>query len=332
MTTTSTSVVDRPESGHTPPAGVRAVAAGLIVPLVLSGILAIFVALAVNARPHDVTIDVVAPPAVVEQMQAAAAGHEGVSLQSVDSRDAAIANIETRSAEGALVVSANGTEVLVASAASPALSQMVTQIAGAGTTTGAPTVTDVVAPPSSDVRASGLAAGTFPYIIAGIALGAAAVLAFAGRQRLILIVVGSAAAGLLFPAVMWWLGVIDAHYLAVAAATMLTVGASAAAVLGLGTLLGTVGVGLGAVTMMLIGNPLSGAASSPLLVPEPWSTIGQWMPPGAGASLVRLVAYFPEASIAGPVTALTIWLVAGLALWGLGAARSRTKEPAVVGA
>lgn len=322
MATASPPVVDHSEARHTPPAALRAVAAGLLVPVVLSAVLAVFVALAVNARPHDVTIDVVAPPAVVESLQQAAASRVGgVTLRPVADREAALANLETRSAEGAVVVSPDGNEVLVASAASPALSQLVTQVASAGAV-GAPTVTDVVAPPSADARASGLSAATFPYIVAGIALGAAAVLGFAGLHRLTVVTVGSVTAGLLFPMVMWWLGVIDAHFVAVAAASMLTVGASAATMAGLGSLLGNAGIGLGAVTMMLIGNPLSGAASSPLLVPEPWSAIGQWMPPGAGASLVRLVAYFPQASITGPVTALAVWLVAGLALWGLAAART----------
>lgn len=329
MTTISAPVADPHESRHKPSAGVRAVAVGLLVPVLLSAVLAVFVALAVHAGPHDVTVDIVAPPPVVDQLQQSAAAHEGITLRPVESRDAAVTNIENRSSEGALVVSPTGAEVLVASAASPALSQLVGGLAAAGTAgAGAPTVTDVVAPPSSDARASGLASATFPYMVAGLALGAAAVLAFAGRHRLTVIVVGSAASGALFPAVMWWLGVIDAHYLAVAGATMLTVGASAATMVGLGSLLGTGGLGLGAVTMMLIGNPLSGAATSPLLVPQPWATIGQSMPPGAGASLVRLVAYFPQAGVGGPVVVLTIWLVCGLALWAVAARREESRSRA----
>lgn len=329
MVTATEPVEDAAAERHGPPPMLRAAAVGVLVPLILSGVLAIFVALAINARPHDVTLQVVAPPAAVDQIRAGvSANTDGITVVSADSRDSAEAAIVDRTAEGALVMTPTGTEVLVSSAASPALSQMIQQLASGTQPNSALTVTDVVAPPSADARASGLASASFPFIVAGIALGAVAGLGFSGRARIVVVAVGALTSGIAFTTILWWLGVIDPHFLSVMGAIILGVAAAAATVVGLGALLGAAGVAIGAVTMMLIGNPLSGAASSPLLIPEPWSTIGQWMPPGASASLVRLAAYFPEASVAHPVVVLLVWLLAGCALWAVGAVRARGKVAA----
>jgi hypothetical protein len=48
----------------------------------------------------------------------------------------------------------------------------------------------------------------------------------------------------------------------------------------------------GAVIIVLIGNPLSGLTSAPELLPTPWGTAGQYLPPGASASLLRITAFF----------------------------------------
>ena len=50
----------------------------------------------------------------------------------------------------------------------------------------------------------------------------------------------------------------------------------------------------------------------PQLLPEPVGTIGQWLPPGAGATLLRSVAFFDGATATGPVLTLTWWAALGL--------------------
>jgi hypothetical protein len=47
-------------------------------------------------------------------------------------------------------------------------------------------------------------------------------------------------------------------------------------------LAGRAGAALGALLMILVGNPLSGVSSAPELLPAPAGTIGQLLPPGAG--------------------------------------------------
>jgi hypothetical protein len=53
--------------------------------------------------------------------------------------------------------------------------------------------------------------------------------------------------------------------------------------------------------------------SAPELLPAPVGTIGQWLPPGAGASLLRSTAYFGGHGAAGHLIVLLAWIAAGLA-------------------
>ncbi|MER5294775.1 ABC transporter permease, partial [Streptomyces pharetrae] len=74
----------------------------------------------------------------------------------------------------------------------------------------------------------------------------------------------------------------------------------------------------------------SGASSAPEMLPAPAGAVGQWLPPGAGVSLLRSVAYFDGAAATGPALTLTWWVVLGLGAVLLGAAlKSRT--PAAAG-
>jgi hypothetical protein len=102
-------------------------------------------------------------------------------------------------------------------------------------------------------------------------------------------------AGLATTAVLHGLGVLTGGYLAEAGVVALLALAISGAVSGLGALLGAPGLGLGALLVFLVGNPVSGLASAPELLPKPWGTIGQLLPPGAGASALRSVAYFAGA-------------------------------------
>jgi hypothetical protein len=103
--------------------------------------------------------------------------------------------------------------------------------------------------------------------------------------------------------------------------------AVSASVAGLGTLLGRPGIGLGALLMVLLGNPFSGVTSAPEMLPEPVGTLGQWLPPGAGGSLLRSVAFFDGHDVGRMVLVLTGWAVLGLALVIIGTLRERTHSP-----
>jgi hypothetical protein len=97
--------------------------------------------------------------------------------------------------------------------------------------------------------------------------------------------------------------------------TLLAIGAAAA---GLIALIGAPGLGLGIAVMIFVGNPFSGVTSAPALLPAPAGTIGQWLPPGAGANLLRSTAYFSGHGAAGSLAVLIVWIALGLAAIAVG--------------
>jgi hypothetical protein len=83
---------------------------------------------------------------------------------------------------------------------------------------------------------------------------------------------------------------------------------------GLARLLGPPGIGLAALIVFLIGNPGSGAASAPELLPGFWRAVGPLLPPGAGATALRNVAYFDGAALATPLIVLAAFAALGAVL------------------
>ena len=315
----------------------RAVAMVLGLTAGLSLILALFVSIAVNSGPNGVRLAVAGPAPAVQQITAAvtrAGGPDAFEVTVVGDEAAARAALEERTADGAIVVGPNGPTVFTASAGSPAIAQALKSAAGelSGAQTAGPAVVDVVPVPEGDAHGVGLAAGSLPMIIAGLVLGAAAALSLRGRWTVLLTVLGGAAAiGLSFAGVLAWLGVSGGNYLAEASAITLAVATSGLVVAGLARLMGAAGIGIGALLLVIVGNPLSGIATSPRLLPGPWGEFGQWLPTGAGGALVRTAAYFPEASVAFPVWVLLGWAVlgAGAVLIGQHRGRSQQGTPAI---
>ena len=123
------------------------------------------------------------------------------------------------------------------------------------------------------------------------------------------------------------IGALPGSYFALAAVAALAIFAVAsvsAAVIGA---LGFPGVGLSFAIFLMLGNPGSGAASAPELLPEPWQTGGQLLPPGAAATGLRNVAYFDGAQAWDWLTVLLVYAGIGTAaLLLLG--RRRRAEPA----
>lgn len=310
--------------------GTRSVPLPAVVALVvtlLTVLLAAFAWPAVRSAPRDVPVAIAASPEVAEQVAAALeqARPGAFELSTVTDEAAARGAILEREVYGAVVVGQQGAQVLTASAAGPPVAQTLQQVA-AGLSerlgTDVP-VEDLVQTPADDPRGAGLAAGALPLALGGIL--AAALLGrttagvgrrFAGATA-IAVVAGLALTGLL----QGWLGALDGDYWAISGVIALGLGATAFALLGLHAVLGTPGLGLGAAVVMLLGNPLSGAASAPEFLPAGWGALGQLLPPGATVSALRSVAFFDGAAAAGPLWVLTAWALGGLALAGLVALR-----------
>lgn len=114
------------------------------------------------------------------------------------------------------------------------------------------------------------------------------------------------------------LGALPHEHVATWSALSLTMLAISATCAGLITLIGPAGLGLSAVLMVFVGNPFSGSTSAPELLPKMVDDIGQWLPPGAGANLLRGTAYFSGNGSEGQIAVLALWSVLGLAAVALG--------------
>ena len=233
---------------------------------------------------------------------------------------AARKGIEDRDVYGAFVATPSGPKVLTASAASPAVAQL---LAHAASETGAATEDVVAAGP----HATALASSVLPLVIAGILIGiAGALLSSTALGRAGRVLLGSVLTGVLAAVIVQsWLEVVEGDWLANAAVLSLTVLAIGAALAGLYAVIGRAGLLIGALLMIFVGNPFSAVGSAAELLPRPVGAIGQLMPPGAGGNLLRSTGFFDGAGASTHLIVLAAWSLAGLALLAAAALRSRSR-------
>ncbi|WP_245627554.1 hypothetical protein [Actinomadura oligospora] len=297
-----------------------------------------------KVAPREVPIVVAGPGA---DRVAATLGHERPGMFDLKIRpDEASARraLTGRDAYGAIVVTPAGPRVLVASAASPMVAQQLGQMAallpapGRAADAGhaAPAVQDVVPAASDDPRGAGFGAMVLPLVMSSIAGAVLLTLVVRSvRWRFAGVLLFAIAGGL---GTAWLarygLSLLPGSYLEIAGVTGLSILACAATVAGLAAVLGRPGLGLGGLTLLLIGNPLSAATSAPEMLPRPWGEIGQYLPPGAAATLIRATAFFDGARITASLAVLASWALGGLLLLALGGLRNRgravptpTREP-----
>ena len=317
-------MTEQSRSGHPHPSPLAAL---VIVPVVVAIILTLFAWPSAKLEPRDLPVGVAGPAAAVGQLeQQLGANPDAFDVHRYGNEAEARAAIEDREVYGAFVATPEGPKVLSSSAASPAVAQLLGQAAAE---TGAPTE-DVVAAE----HGAALPSSVLPLVIAGILIGlAASLLATSASARAGLLVAGSAIIGLVAAGIVQsWLDVVEGDWIVNAGVLALTVLAIGATITGLYAWLGGAGIGVAAAVMVFIGNPFSAAASAPELLPEPAGGIGQLLPPGAGANLLRSTGFFDGAAAAVPVTVLLAWALGGLALVALAAMRGRPNAaPAAVG-
>jgi hypothetical protein len=321
------------------PRGARALwGVVVLVPLLVGVALAAFAWPAARLAPRELPVGVVAPgaPGATVEQRLARDG-DAVEVHRFADRAAAEAAIADRAVYGAIVVGPEGTTVLTASAASPLVAQLLQQTAATGAAgpsnsgRAAPVrVVDVVAADPDDPRGVALAASVLPLVLAGMAGGLLVWLAGGSwPARWTALVAASVGAGLVAAGIaQGWLGVLGGSWPVNAGVLALTVLAVGATVAGLAALAGRAGAALGALLMLLVGNPLSGVSSAPELLPAPAGAIGQLLPPGAGGTLLRGTAFFDGAGATAPLAVLAAWVLLGLALTWVAALRRPRPSPA----
>ena len=193
--------------------------------------------------------------------------------------------------------------------------------------------TAVVPLSESDSSGSGIAISAFPRVIGGILGGSFSALRVNGTWRrfvtaTLYAVIGGALTALILNV---WFGLIPGDFATLWAAFSATYLATASFIVGVSALSSPLaGLGLGAVITMFIGNPISGASMPSVFLPGAWGAIGQMMVPGASSTLLRPLAYFPEAATSGQWLVLGSWiafgLLAGVIGWALKERRPATVE------
>lgn len=175
--------------------------------------------------------------------------------------------------------------------------------------------TAVVPLSESDSSGTGLTIAAFPLVIGGILGGVLSLNLIKGTWRrfatatLYAVIAGALTALILST----WFGFIPGDFATLWAAFAATYLATASFMIGMGALLvPAAGLGLGVVVTMFIGNPISGASMPSVFLPGAWGQIGQMLVPGASSTLLRSIAYFPEAATSSQWLVLGSWMAVGL--------------------
>ncbi|ATO15094.1 hypothetical protein CO540_15685 [Micromonospora sp. WMMA2032] len=290
--------------------GLTVVVQALLVPL--------FAAPAAHLAPRDLPVAVAGPPPATAELAArlAAARPGGFAVTRLPDAAAADRALRDREVYAAFVAGPDGVALHTAPAASPTVAALLTEAAGQLSGGRPVPVTPVVPADPDDPRGAGFAAGFLPLALTGMLAGALLTLLVAGRAARFAGLIGYAvvAAGVGVAVLHGWLGLVDGDPWREAGAIGLFSLAAAGTVAGLGALLGRAGIGLGALLVFLVGNPLSAVAAAPELLPQPWGTVGQFLPVGAGGTLLRSAAFFDGAGAGRSLAVLAGYALVGLAL------------------
>jgi len=323
-----------PSANDTSPSSWWSVARAVaLLTVIVAVLLTAFAWPSVRSSVHDVPIAVAGPAGAVGQISAALEQRLPGGFEITEVADTAAAEklIRDRVVYGAIDLGSGTPQVIIASAASVAVAQTLQGIAaGLGQAQGgdpAAAVRDLAPLPADDPRGAGLAAGALPLVMGGLLAAVLLTRLVRGTTRRVTAALAFAVtAGLVVAAILqFWLGSLDGAYWANGGAVALSIAATSVSILGLESLLGVVGLGLGAVTMMLVGNPFSGTSTAPEMLPGWSGAFGRLLPPGAGGQLLRSVAFFDGRGVAHPLLVLGCWLAVGVALCLVGALVRRSK-------
>lgn len=297
----------------------RQLAVAVLLPIVVVAAVLAFAWPAARIAPRNLPVGVVgtglAGQGLIDGLRKG-----GFDLRLYADEKSAESAIGHRDIYGAVVASPTGVRIVEAGAASTSVAQVLTsvgqRVATAHRQPISVRVVDAVPTSSNDPRGVVLSSALLPLTICSIIIGAAIMFLMRMRpawQHVAAATVLSALAGLgAFLVAQGFLGVLPHEHVASWAALSLTLLAISATTAGFIAVVGHWGVGLTAILMVFVGNPFSGVTSAPQLLPDAVDHIGQWLPPGAGANLLRSTAYFGGHGAAGHVAVLLAWTLFGL--------------------
>jgi len=299
----------------------------VMVTVIVSAILTIFAWPVATATPKNIPVGITSTiPNLAQGVQTQFDQQQPGAFKFIEYQDLASVKraIAHREVYGALVLSETP-QMLIASGASPAIAQLLTNISvelGAqitalnGGSTFSFAVEDQAPLGTKDPRGAGLAAGSLPLIIAGIVVGLLGSMRLRRTSQKFL-VAGLAATLASFSIVSilnLWLGSLQGHYFLEVAVVALSIAAVSLTVMGAAALAGRVGLLLIIGLFFIVGNPIAGVSLPVEMYPTGFGAFGQYLPLGAEIHLLRSVSYFPEASTVTQWATLGGWLALGVLL------------------
>ncbi len=283
-----------------------------------------FIAPMMNSGANDLPLAVAGPDPMVSQIENQLEQQAPGSFEVIkaDDESAVRDQIMNREAIGGIVLSPAETKVLVAGAAGSPYKPMLTQMANSmqmqaqAQQVELNVVVEDVAPLSEDdPQGAGLSLLALPLAFGGMASGIALSRITKRRlsDQLLGVAVVSIIGGLVAAGILYGYGIIPGSYLQIAAAFAFGIAAISLTVQALDSALpGFAGIGIAAILMVFVANPLSGIATGPAWLPAPWGTIGQTLPIGATGTLIRNLAFFDANAIATPLIVLGTWFAVAL--------------------
>lgn len=226
---------------------------------------------------------------------------------------AARSAVEHRAAYAAYLDITGSPRLVYAGANGLAVTAMVTPLGHAATADAKIKVEDILPLSKGDSRGLSIFYASFGLVLAGFLFGQmtyqlAPRLSFAQRMVSLAIfsVVGGVAtsliAGTIFDAV-------PGSFFALAGIITLMAGAVAAGTVLLIRIFGPLGVPLGSIFMLVMGNATSGGVLPPSFLPGWLQPLASVMPAGVGVRAINGLAYFHNDGVADGVTILSAWVV-----------------------
>ncbi|MCW2985429.1 MAG: hypothetical protein JWR63_2999 [Conexibacter sp.] len=299
-----------------------------LLPAILAGLVSSFAFVAFftsalhDPRPNGLQVAVVGPPPAAQEVQQSLdqALPGGFAVRRYDDEAAARRALREQDADGVFVPGAEPRRLLAGGAGANATTALRTAFGAAAGAQGQHlAVTDAAPLPQHDSR--GLSAF---FLVAGTSVGSlvfAAALFFLGghaapvplRLRLTLIGAFAMVAGLVVAIDTGW--VVDG--LGGAFWGVAGVGALLAATVALVTTavvrwLGTPGIGLCVLAMMLFSLPASGGAVGPEFVPDFYRAVAPILPSHAALLALRGTVYFDGGGTTGPILILLAWIASAV--------------------
>jgi hypothetical protein len=104
------------------------------------------------------------------------------------------------------------------------------------------------------------------------------------------------------------------HFLALAGVGTLVVFAAGVPTEALQALFGIAGTGIALLALIILGNPATGVAFSPAMLPGFWRAIGFWLPPDARVRAETGAVYFQGHATLGALAVLAVYAAVGTAV------------------